>query len=54
MSIFLPLFFHFGENLFIEIQSHNDAQQIEWNKQAKELSKIYGIPLIHGNDSHYI
>lgn len=50
----LPLFFHFGENLFIEIQSHNDAQQIEWNKQAKELSKAYGIPLIHGNDSHYI
>lgn len=45
---------HFKDNLFIEVQSHNDPIQIEYNKKMLMYSKKFNIPLIHANDSHYI
>lgn len=45
---------HFGENLFLEVQCHNDSVQIEHNKMVLYYSKTLQIKLIHANDSHYI
>ena len=45
---------HFGENLFLEVQCHNDPVQIEHNKMVLHYSKTLQIKLIHANDSHYI
>ena len=53
-KIFLPLVEHFGKNIFLEVQDHNDKKQKEMNKKAIELSKKYNLNLIHANDSHYI
>ncbi len=50
----IPVKKHFGNNFMLEIQSHNHPTQIEWNKQILKLSNKYDIPIIHGNDSHYI
>lgn len=50
----LPLKNHFGNHLFLEVQSHNHPAQIEWNKKILELSLEYKIDIIHGCDSHYI
>lgn len=45
---------HFKDNLFIEVQSHNEPIQIEYNKKMLRYSNKFNIPLIHANDSHYI
>lgn len=45
---------HFKNNLFIEVQSHNEPIQIEYNKKMLRYSNKFNIPLIHANDSHYI
>lgn len=45
---------YFGNNFYLEVQTHNHPIQIEWNKKALELSKKYDIEIIHANDSHYI
>lgn len=45
---------HFKDNFYLEVQPHDEELQIEWNKHILALSKEYGIPLIHANDSHYI
>lgn len=45
---------HFGDHFFLEIQDHNDEDQIRANRRIKELSFMYDIPLIHGCDTHYI
>lgn len=45
---------HFGDHFFLEIQDHNDEEQIRVNQRIKELSFLYDIPLIHGCDTHYI
>lgn len=45
---------HFKDNFFLEIQSHTHELQRKHNKHMLDLSKKYGIPLIHANDSHYI
>lgn len=50
----LPLYRHFQDHLFLEIQNHNAPVQKEWNQKILTLHKKYGIKLIHGNDSHYI
>ena len=50
----LPLKEYFGNNFMLEVQSHNHPSQVEWNEKVLWLSKKYGIPIIHGNDSHYI
>lgn len=50
----IPLFDHFKDNLYLEIQSHKDDSQAQYNKRILEVHNKYGIKLIHGNDSHYI
>lgn len=49
-----PVFKHFGENLYLEVQNHNELVQIEHNKRLLKVKEKYGIGLIHANDSHYI
>lgn len=44
----------FGNNFFLEVQSHNVKEQREMNKRVLQLSKELHIPIIHANDSHYI
>ena len=45
---------HFGDNLFLEVQDHNENIQKEVNMTVLRLSQKYGIRIIHANDSHYI
>ena len=49
-----PVWNHFGEHFFLEVQSHIDEVQARYNKKILEVHKKYGIGLIHANDSHYI
>ena len=49
-----PVFKHFKNNFFLEVQAHVDEKQTEYNKQIMELHRKTGIPIIHANDSHYI
>lgn len=51
---FQPVYNHFKDSLFLEVQNHNDTEQIEYNKRIIQLSEKYGVELIHANDSHYI
>ena len=37
---------------FLEVQSHNHPEQIEFNKRLVELSRKIGTPLIAGTDTH--
>lgn len=53
-EIFIPLYNHFGRSLMIEVQSHLEDVQIQFNENALELAEKYDLRLIHGNDSHYI
>ncbi len=53
-DIFLPLYKHFGDNLFLEVQNHLDPKQIDINKKVLELRDKYGLKIIAANDSHYI
>ena len=53
-KFFAPLYKHFGNNLYLEVQNHNVPVQIEHNKKLLEVKNKYGIQLIHANDSHYI
>lgn len=53
-DLVLKLHNKFKEHFFIEVQSHNEQLQKDWNLKALELSRKYNIKLIHGNDSHYI
>lgn len=53
-EIFMPLYEHFGKNLFLEVQSHNHINQVNHNEKILGLQKKYGLELISANDSHYI
>ena len=53
-KIFMPLYKHFGDNVLLEIQSHNDPSQIDVNLRVKKLMKKLGLRIIAANDSHYI
>lgn len=53
-KIFTPLYNHFGKNIFLEVQTHDDPFQKEINKKAVILSQELGLSLIAANDSHYI
>lgn len=53
-KILMPLYSHFGENLYLEVQNHNVEMQKEINKKALVLSEELGLKLIAANDSHYI
>lgn len=53
-QLFKPLVKHFGRNLFLEVQNHQEITQIEVNKKCLELAAQYNLELIAANDSHYI
>lgn len=53
-KIFEPLLDHFRENVYLEIQPHVHPSQAEHNQKVLHLSKLYGVKLISGMDSHYI
>jgi DNA polymerase III alpha subunit len=53
-SFLLPVYNHFGKNLYLEVQSHKDIKQVYHNRMILALHNKYDIPLIHANDSHYI
>ena len=49
-----PVYSHFGCNFYLEVQSHVDPDQAEYNEKILEVHRQYNIPIIHANDSHYI
>jgi DNA polymerase III alpha subunit len=49
-----PVYNHFGDNFYLEVQAHIDENQAEYNKKILEVHRQYNIPIIHANDSHYI
>ena len=49
-----PVYNHFGKNFYLEVQSHVDKDQAEYNKEILEVHRRYNIPIMHANDSHYI
>ena len=46
-NFFLPVYNHFGKSLYLEVQNHNSAPQIEHNKKILELSEKYGVKIIY-------
>ena len=50
----IPVYNHFKDNFYLEVQNHNKSIQIEHNKKLLQVKDKYGIKLIHANDSHYI
>lgn len=50
----IPVYNHFKDNFYLEVQNHNEPVQIEHNKKLLEVKRKYRIQLIHANDSHYI
>lgn len=53
-GFFLPIYKHFGNNFYLEVQNHNEPIQIEYNKKILKVKEKYNIGIIHANDSHYI
>ena len=53
-NFFDPVYKHFGNHFFLEVQDHNHDAQKELNKKILELHKACGVNIIHGCDSHYI
>lgn len=49
-----PIHNHFKDNFYLEVQSHIDVDQAEYNKKIIDVHRKYNIPIIHANDSHYI
>lgn len=43
----------FGEDYFLEVQSHNDPMQIAVNREIVRLAKQLGIPCVVTTDAHY-
>ena len=53
-NFFNPVRLHFKKNFYLEVQSHVDADQAEYNRKIMEVHRKHNIPIIHANDSHYI
>lgn len=53
-DFFLPLYKHFGDRFYLEVQNHNHEVQKKHNENILRLHKEYNVKLIHANDSHYI
>ena len=53
-DIFIPLMQHFGKNMFLEVQNHNNEIQNRINNICLKLADKFNLELIAGNDSHYI
>lgn len=45
---------YFKDNLYLEVQAHTHKMQVDHNKKVLRVAEKLDIPLIHGNDSHYI
>ena len=45
---------YFGDNFYLEVQSHNVQSQKDWNTEIIRLSNKYQIEIMAGIDSHYI
>lgn len=45
---------HFKNNLFLEVQDHNEEIQKKVNRRVLQLAQKHNIRIIHANDSHYI
>lgn len=45
---------YFGDNFFLEVQSHNTIPQRNINQEIIRLKNKYGMNIIAGVDSHYI
>ena len=43
----------FGENYYLEVQAHNDPQQISVNREILRIAKQLGIPCVVTTDAHY-
>lgn len=50
----IPVKEHFKDNFFLEVQSHIDKIQAEYNQKILDVKRKYNLKLIHANDSHYI
>lgn len=44
----------FGDDYYLEIQSHNDSVQLQLNRQIVDLAKTYNIKWVATTDSHYV
>lgn len=53
-NFLIPVYNHFKDNFYLEVQNHNEPIQIQYNKKLLQVKDKYGIQLIHANDSHYI
>lgn len=53
-DIFEPLVNHFGDNVFLEVQNHNEDNQKRIVEKCVEFSQKYNLRLIAANNSHYI
>lgn len=53
-DFFMPVYKHFGNNFYLEVQCHVDNVQAEYNKKILKIKEKYNVGLIHANDSHYI
>ena len=49
-----PVYSHFKNNFYLEVQAHIDNYQAEYNQKILDVHHKYDIPIIHANDSHYI
>ena len=53
-KFFKPVYSHFKDHFFLEVQSHIHPTQIAYNQKIMAVARKYGISIIHANDSHYI
>jgi len=49
---FLTFLINNKHRCFLEIQHHNDKDQIQYNKELYQLHKNFDIPMITGTDTH--
>lgn len=52
-DIWLQIAKHFGNNFFVEIQTHKTEKQKQLNRHLVEFAKDNGLQLICGLDSHF-
>lgn len=53
-TILAPLLTHFKDHVLLEVQPHDDPDQISINKKVIEFHAKYGNLIVAANDSHYI
>lgn len=53
-DVFYPLYNHFGDSIYLEVQSHDDEFQKEINLKCLYYRNQLGLKLIAANDSHYV